>query len=88
MEDLKTGDVVVLPLGAVVLASRRDLMTLDRDAECVIESVRHFVDLRPLTDGAYDESQPILTVALSGDFEPRFIQASLVPVRHMRKTYV
>jgi hypothetical protein len=103
MAELKIGDVVALPLGAIVLQNRSSVIQIDREAEYVIESVRHFeagseddhftpgsvIDLRELASGGlYDAEMPLLTVAFAGDFREEYIQRNLSVLYSLRKTFV
>lgn len=101
--ELKVGDVVALPLGAIVLHNRSNVISIDRVAEYVVEGVRGFeagseddhftpgsvIDLRELAPGGiYDSAMPILTVAIAGDFREEYIQRNLSVLYTMRKTFV
>lgn len=102
VETFKIGDIVVLSGGSVVLESRANLIVLSEDVRAVVEAIRHFspgseddhftegtvLDLRALVDGAYSAKEPILTIALSGDFEESFIHRDLKPVGHLTKTFI
>jgi len=103
MSVLIPGDVVLLKAGTLVLVNRKDLMNLDRDAECVCEALRsfaagseddHFVpgsvaDLRALNpDGSFDWTSPVLTVGLEGDFAPEFMPELGPVLRRMKRTWV
>lgn len=96
-------DVVLIRSGTLVLVNRRDLIALDRDAECVCEAVRSFdpgseddhftrgsvADLRALNpDGSFDWTSPVLTIGLEGDFAPEYMPDVGPVLRRMKRTWI
>ena len=104
MAELKVGDVFVLQAGKQVLEKGVGIVTVEPDnKECVIVGLRgfgagpeddHFVpglvlDVRPLLNsGEFDHQSPTYTVAVSGDFDSKYMQKDITVLRHMMMTFV
>jgi hypothetical protein len=97
-----SGDVILLPAKSRVLVNRKTLEITDVDKECVVEAARqlepglrtdHFmdgevIDCRPLLAGEYDSTAPLMTIALSGDFNSDIMVEAPKKIKKMKKTYL